>query len=306
LLGYCLQLFSSYDAFVGTMPAHKEKGMSKLPAGQINPANLWGKPMPTLSTRITSRGGKSADSELDEIAEPNDDELAAEEDAYEDESAEDVRETSKKLTRQEVEAVDDDPDDAEEEENEDESDIAPEDGDDDVDLLSDKSSSTVADEIDDDVNEGVTTMAEKKSGADHIRDEINKRQADGDSLRGVDIVAALAKKKVTVSAAQVSQLLKAAGASAARGPRAEKGAATEEKSRMAAKGKKQTAAPAAPTGRSAMQVAKPMAAGAAGMPMAQLEAAAAFLDTCNGCYDTATEILATHHRLGQMYGRVSK
>jgi hypothetical protein len=125
LLGYCIQLFSSYDAFVGTMPAHKEKGMSKLPAGQINPANLWGKPMPTLSTRITSRGGKSADSELDEIAEPNDDELAAEEDAYEDESAEDVRETSKKLTRQEVEAVDDDPDDAEEEENEDESDMGP-------------------------------------------------------------------------------------------------------------------------------------------------------------------------------------
>lgn len=299
-------MFSGYDAFVGTMPAYTEKVMSKLPAGQINPANLWGKPMPTLSTRVASHGGKSADSELDDIAEPNDDDLAAEEDAYEDESAEDVRETSKKLTRQEVEAVDDDPDDAEEEEeNEDESDIAPEDGDDDVDLLSDNASSTVEDEVDDDVTEGVTTMAEKKSGADHIRDEINKRRAAGDSLRGVDIVSALAKKRVTVSAAQVSQLLKAAGVSSARGPRAEKAETASEKSRMAAKGKKQAPAPAAPTVRAAPKI-KPMAAGASGLPMAQLEAAAAFLDTCNGCYDTATEILATHHRLGQMYGRVSK
>jgi len=299
-------VFSGYDAFVGTMPAHKEKVMSKLPAGQINPANLWGKPMPTLSARVASRGGKSADSELDDIAEPNDDDLAAEEDAYEDESAEDVRETSKKLTRQEIEAVDEDPDDAEEEEeNEEESDIAPEEGDDDVDLLSDNASSTVEDEVDDDVTEGVTTMAEKKSGADHIRDEINKRQAAGDSLRGVDIVNALAKKRVTVSAAQVSQLLKAAGVAASRGPRAERNEAASEKSRMAAKGKKQAPTAAAPTGRSAPKV-KPTPAAASGLPMAQLEAAAAFLETCDGCYDTASEILATHHRLGQMYSRISK
>jgi hypothetical protein len=60
-----------------------------------------------------------------------------------------------------------------------------------------------------------TPMAgKKKSMSDHVREEIERRQESGDSLRGVDIVNSLAKKGVKVSAAQVSQLLKKAGVSA--------------------------------------------------------------------------------------------
>lgn len=139
-------------------------------------------------------------------------------------------------------------------------------------------------------------MSEKKSGADHIRDEIAKRKDAGDSMRGVDIVAALAKRKIEVSPAQVSQLLKKAGMGGA--PRAKKTDA-DAKSRVAAKGKKQLAPaetarvlpkrPAVTTGKSTM------------LPMTQLKAAAAFLAACDNCYATAEEILSTHKQLGSVY-----
>ena len=140
-------------------------------------------------------------------------------------------------------------------------------------------------------------MSEKKSGADHIRDEIAKRQAASESLRGVDIVAALAKRRIEVSPAQVSQLLKKAGAGGA--PRDKKlvAAGDEGKSRIANKTKKSPAEPP----RVAPKV-KPSPAATA-LPMDQLKAASAFLAACDGCYATAGDILSAHKQLDAMMTR---
>lgn len=141
----------------------------------------------------------------------------------------------------------------------------------------------------------VSPMPEKKSGADHIRDEIAKRQAANESLRGVDIVAALAKRRIEVSPAQVSQLLKKAGAGGA--PRGNKlvAAGNEGKSRIANKAKK----PAAETPRM-LPKARPATGAVGTLPMDQLKAASAFLAACGGCYDSAGEILSAHKQLGAM------
>lgn len=57
----------------------------------------------------------------------------------------------------------------------------------------------------------VAPMADNKmTKADHVRAEIEKRQKSGDSMRPKDIIAALAKKGVTVTAPQVSVMVKKA------------------------------------------------------------------------------------------------
>jgi hypothetical protein len=129
----------------------------------------------------------------------------------------------------------------------------------------------------------------KKSMSDHVRDEISRRQESGDSLRGVDIVNALAKKGVKVSAAQVSQLLKKAGVSAkARGPKKAK-AAAEERSRAAVSTKKAAEPPrAAPK-------ARPV--GGTDMPMPQLKAAKEFLAAVGDSYEEARRVLGLHEQL---------
>lgn len=274
----------------------------------VSPANLWGKPLPGATskapkekkedkgTRMRAKEYDDEDVDADVDAELEEDvvddaEAYAEEDTdYEDEGDADVRETAATLTDDEVEAGDDD---------EDETEYEPEEGDDDV---SDEAvdSAVEVDEDDDPVEAPKATktrkgkvkdMAEKKSGADHIREEIERRQESGDSLRGVDIVAALAKKRVTVSPAQVSQLLKKAGvASGKRTPVA----AGEERTRDAARHKRKeepakNAAPKRPVARGP--------SGSATLPMNQLKAATAFLAACDGCYETASEILAEHKQL---------
>ena len=88
----------------------------------------------------------------------------------------------------------------------------------------------------------------KKRGSDYIREEIARRRESGDSLRGVDIVKALAKKKVAVSAAQVSQLLKAEGV-----PRAPRGRQPAEKAPAPQPRPKAAAAPTEQMSRSAAQ-----------------------------------------------------
>lgn len=55
--------------------------------------------------------------------------------------------------------------------------------------------------------------SKKKTISDYVRDEIQRRIDEDESLRGRDIVAALADNGITVSPAQVSQLLKKAGVS---------------------------------------------------------------------------------------------
>lgn len=273
----------------------------------VSPANLWGKPLPGATSKAPAEKDKKekgttgmrfatpedyddedvdadVDAELEEDA--VDDEAAYAEADYEDEGSEDVRETAAKLS-------DDDADE------DDETEYEPEEGDEVSDEAVD--STVEADEDDDPVEAPKATktrkgkvkdMAEKKSGADHIREEIERRQESGDSLRGVDIVAALAKKRVTVSPAQVSQLLKKAGvASAKRGAAV---AVSEERTRDAARHKRKEEPPksAAPK--------RPVARGPSGsttLPMDQLKAATAFLAACDGCYDTAGDILAEHKKL---------
>ena len=137
-------------------------------------------------------------------------------------------------------------------------------------------------------------MAEKKSMSDYVRDEITARKASGDSLRGVDIVNAMAKKKIKVSAAQVSQLLKKAGVSQkARGKRAGAAAAPTEKLRVAEKTRRAEPKP------SAAKVAK-APTGSTSFPIAQLKAAKAFLAACDGSYLNAKNALALHAELGDI------
>lgn len=275
----------------------------------VSPANLWGKPLPGATSKAPAeteatkeKGTKrmrfatpedydaedgDVNAELEEST-VDDAEAYDETDDYEDESIEDIRTTAAKLP---------DEDTAELNADDDETEYEPEEGDD----VSDESvDATVAVDEDDDpvmaptatkTRKGkVKNMAEKKSGADHIREEIEQRQAAGDSLRGVDIVAALAKRRVTVSPAQVSQLLKKAGVS---GSKRTPVAAGEERTRDAAKHKRPEAMPKAAPKR---PVAK-SPTGSTTLPMVQLKAASAFLAACDGCYDMADEILAEHKKL---------
>ena len=269
----------------------------------VSPANLWGKPLPGATSKAPAEKDKkekgttgmrfatpedyddedvdaNVDAELEE--DTVDDEAAYAEADYEDEGSEDVRSTAAKL-----------PDDED-----DETEYEPEDGDE----VSDEAvDSTVEADEDDDTVEApkatktrkgkVKDMADKKSGADHIREEIERRQESGDSLRGVDIVSALAKKRVTVSPAQVSQLLKKAGAAPAK--RGATVGAGDERSRDAARHKrKEEPAKIAPK----RPVAK-APTGSTTLPMDQLKAATAFLAACDGCYDMAGDILAEHKKL---------
>jgi hypothetical protein len=136
-------------------------------------------------------------------------------------------------------------------------------------------------------------MAEKKSLSDYVRDEIETRQAAGDSLRGVDIVTALAKRKITVSPAQVSQLLKKAGVSqkARGGRKAVAVAAGEERSRTAHKtAKKGEQRREAPKGRATTSTVTEL-------PWKQLNAAKAFIAACDGSFESANSTLELFHKL---------
>jgi hypothetical protein len=134
-------------------------------------------------------------------------------------------------------------------------------------------------------------MAEKKSISDHVRDEIADRKSAGESLRGVDIVNALAKRKIKVSPAQVSQLLKKAGISQkARGTRKAVAAATEERSRSALKAAKATPKQQAPKVRVTTGTTTEL-------PWKQLNAAKAFIAACNGSFEEASGTLAMFHKI---------
>lgn len=253
-------------------------------AGIIHPANLWGKPLPKSLSRPTKDAkeekmihdeeadepvGRNVRAELENMDEPTDDDLIDEENG-DDEDFE--PETGDNATEEVV--AEDDSEQEEDEESE-----------------SNEIGATVVTE-DEEVVVVTTTrtkkgpaMAEtkKKSISDHVRDEIARRQESGDSLRGVDIVTALAARKITVSPAQVSQLLKKAGVAAkARGPRKVKAAAAshEAKSRIAEK-----ATPKRTAEKATAAVGKrPAARETAGMklPMVQLQAAETFVTACGG------------------------
>jgi len=159
----------------------------------------------------------------------------------------------------------------------------------------------------------IRNMADKKkvSLSDHIRNEIDKRKDAGTSLRGVDIVAALEKRGINVSAAQVSQLLKKAGLGGK--PRKRKEAAAEaggDKIRAAEKAKKRDIAPTAkprvgrPAAVSEPRGAAKLPAKSNGfkVPMAQLQAAEAFVDACGGSFKDAEHIRLAASQLSQTFG----
>lgn len=267
----------------------------------ISPANLWGKPLPGATARTTAKkeGKSTRMRDEDDINDDVDAEL--EEDVVDATPIGEIEDDSAAYA--EAAALEgDDPEDEE-----DETEYEPEDGDDVS--AEDEVASTVEDDEDPapvEMSAGakkkkVKDMAAKKSGADHIRDEIARRQESGESLRGVDIVAALAKKRVEVSAAQVSQLLKKAGVSSGKRGRPAKAEEVEDRSRFAAKGKKISAEPARVAPK------RPATVGGSGksatLPMEQLKAASAFVAACDGCYDTAEEILTAHKQLGAMMTR---
>lgn len=150
-------------------------------------------------------------------------EVDEDDDAYEEET--DAPETDEQLHTQPVAESDDDS-----QEDEDEDEIVTEDDEDIVD--------SAVETDDNDVDEDLPMADKKMSMSDHVRREIDKRKASGDSLRGVDIVNALAKRGVQVSAAQVSVLLKKAGVTggkAGRPRRAPAATSEEETSRAASK-----------------------------------------------------------------------
>lgn len=273
----------------------------------ISPTNLWGKPLPSSAAKPAKKEEKST--RMRDYEDDIDDDVDAE---LEEDSVDidgtpigDVEDDSAAY----AEAAELENDDESDTEDDDETEYEPEEGD----AVSESEDDAVATAVDSDEdpapvetstrakNRKVTDVAAKKSGAEHIREEIARRQESGDSLRGVDIVAALAKKRVEVSAAQVSQLLKKAGVASGKRGRPAKTEEVEDKSRVAAKGKKISSEPTrvAPKRPAAIVTGGKSAT----MPMEQLKAASTFLDACDGCYDTAAEILAAHQQLGAMMSR---
>lgn len=293
----------------------------------ISPTNLWGKPLtrpPNKPAQEKVTGMRTEDEEdfTDEDEIDVDAELAEE-----DENAEELVDETPDDAEQEI-AAEAEEDVAEEEGDVEDDGLAydPEDGDE-----SEEDAVVSAVDADDEEENGDTdetevaettpesrkrTMSDKKkvSLSDHIRTEIDKRQTSGASLRGVDIVAALEKRGISVSPAQVSQLLKKAGVA---GTRARKPAAEEqvsEKSRSAMKAKKNAietpkkplglkrnvpvAATVTPT-RSALKAA-PSGSSRFSVPVDQLKAAEAFVSACGG-FEKATRILTTAAELSNAF-----
>lgn len=276
-----------------------------MPDKEQNPSSLWGKPLPANLHKLQTKEPKMAteeyeeefdeetadvDAELGEDAEISDDEDAAA--AYAESVTEQDPDEAAEID-EEDEYDSEEGDDAEVSyvENEKEENTEKPDHDDDV---------AAADIITDTKNKKKEESTMKKRGSDYIREEISRRQESGDSLRGVDIVKALAKKKVTVSAAQVSQLLKAEGV-----PRAPRGRQPAEKAAGRPKQKPTPTAAAVVSetpSRAAAQRPKKLDY-PADLPLEQLKAASAFLDACDGDYEAAVSILNVHRQVGSVMTR---
>lgn len=298
----------------------------KIGAGRFDsPGNLWGKPLGRPTSKPVEEevtGMRSDDSDSMEEEELDVDAELADADEQEDdidEEEEDVNEDSDAVAEDDVE--DDEVDD-------DGLTYAPEAGDTPAEekvVVSAVDTDEVDEETADDetvdaepTESRIRNMADKKkvSLSDHIRAEIEKRNKAGASLRGVDIVAALEKRDIKVSPAQVSQLLKKEGLGGKPRKRktAEAGAtatAGGEKIRAAEKAKKRDVAPTAKprVGRPVAATPEPRAAAKLPaktngfkVPMAQLQAAEAFVDACGGSFKDAERILVAASQLSQTFG----
>lgn len=268
-----------------------------------NPSSLWGKPLPANLHKLQTKEPKMATEEYEEDF----DEKTADVDAELGDDADDQLADDEASADAYAENATADSDD---EENEEEDAYDSEAGDDaEVSYVNDDTEDNTEEPDHDDDVAAVSTTTDtkkqkkddsdmKKRGSDHIREEIARRRESGASLRGVDIVKALAKKRVTVSAAQVSQLLKAEGV-----PRAPRGRQkTAEK--PVGKPAPVAAAPVADTAsRAAAQRPKKLDYPQTELPLDQLKAASAFLDACGGDYDAAASILNVHRQVGSVMTR---
>lgn len=275
-----------------------------------NPSSLWGKPLPANLHKFQTTEPKMATEEYEEDFDEKTAAVDAElGDGEPDDLADDEASAEAYAAAATEEEIDDEEEDDEENDEGDEYDS--EAGDEaEVSYVTNKNEETTEDPDHDDSVAAVEATKEmtkntkkddsamKKRGSDYIREEIARRQESGDSLRGVDIVKALAKKKVVVSAAQVSQLLKAEGV-----PRAPRGRPAETKPVPAAARPKAQAAPSAePASRAAAQRPKKLEYPTE-LPLDQLKAASAFLDACGGDYDAAVSILNVHRQVGSVMAR---
>jgi len=332
----------------------------------VDPANLWGKPIPHARTSAKPAVREPAqyeyeetvmddedqvdvDAELEDAAEPDESELQEVEGEYvsvdnlyydgdtvkKSREAPETDETEEHLV---AEATDDEPDydaeDGDDEENE-----------------SEETDDDVEDSYDGDDDDAVDTQpatpktqqktsllrgnampeGKKVTLSDHVRREINKRKESGASVRGCDIVAALDKRGITVSQAQVSQLLKKAGLTVgrpgrpsaapsagpgrpgrpgrpSRQPEPEAMAESDGPTRAASATRKPNAgglAQAKPQQRASLTTkATPKVAGSVRgfqIPMAQLKAAEAFVTACDGSFEKATQILTVAEQLSQTF-----
>jgi hypothetical protein len=283
--------------------------------GLISPTQLWGKPLKSVAPqkapeeKVTGKMTYDEDVTEDEI---DVDAELANADVEEDEELHAVEATTDADVSDEVE--DGNPD--EEEAEDDEPDYDAEEGDD----VSAESEDAVEDgevvtavvdnEEEGDVEVPATTgkssMSDKMSLSDHVRAEITRRQKAGESpIRGKDIVETLAKRKLKVSPAQVSQLLKKAGLGGqSRGKKAAAPAAAAaagaEKIRAAGMRAKKGVEPATPTVKAAAK-ARPTGNGFK-VPMEQLKAAEAFVESCGGSFQSAERILTAAAQLSQTFG----
>lgn len=275
--------------------------------GLISPTQLWGKPLRTAQP-AQSTSARTADEDVMDDEEIDVDAELAEEDAPDAElrevEAEENSGESDDVDNEDENSEDDEPDyDAEEGDVSDENEDAVEDGEEVVTAVDDDN------EVGDDENVPATTgkgsMSEKMSLSDHVRAEITRRQKSGDSLRGKDIVDSLSKKKIKVSPAQVSQLLKKAGLGGkTRGKKAAAvAAAGTDKNRVAHKAAPRDVSPSATPAKQPPKMAakKPAATTGFKVPMAQLEAASSFVDACGGSFADAQRILTAAEQLAQAF-----
>lgn len=142
-------------------------------------------------------------------------------------------------------------------------------------------------------------MAETKTKAESIRDEIARRKAAGETtIRPRDVIASLAEKGVTVTAPQVSVTLRDWGKSAAeKKPRTQKPAKTIKSTKLADAVTAAEKAAKRATARVSANAPTPTPAPAANRPSyAALEAAAAF-SQAQGGVKQAKDLLEAYARL---------
>jgi hypothetical protein len=276
----------------------------------LNPANLWGKPDPRASIIKEEKVSRKTEDEehleedvdLDAELDTAEEEFA-DEDGDGDFAPEAGDETSEQdeNVEEEIAAEAEDADAELEPDDDDEAESVDDDAEDDENLAAD-----------DEVTDSVATnrkrdMAEKKTSlSDHVRAEIRRRKDSGASLRGKDIVEALARRNVKVSAAQVSQLMKKEGVPPGKPGRRAKETAEQETPTRSAFQRKQAAAPvkapakAQPT-RAAGQARQADSSRGFRVPMAQLEAAEAFVEACGGTFEAAERILTAAAQLSKSF-----